>query len=441
MIDSIFRYLGLVEYFLWDYVVFIFLSISGLYLTFYSKGFQFYALRNFTHNFKKSRHKSEETDIQGINPLKLYITSVGGMVGVGNIINVSTAICIGGLGSIFWMWITAFFGMLIKYSEIYLGIKYRVLNSKRHYDGGPMFFIPAAFDGIIGKFLASFSAVLLCIYSIEVYQFSTLVQTLQKTFAIDKTIIILFLLLIVLYVGIGGVNRLATMCSRFIPIFVFLYIFICLYIIVANIGSLPSVILDIFKSAFVGQAPIGGFVGSSMMLAGYYGVRTAVYSGDIGIGYESVIQSETNAHKRKVQAQMAIYALLTDSFLCTLTAFAVAASGAWCQNVLDSKEVMQNLMYDYLPHSNFLVISFLFLAIYTTITAYFTAGVKTSRFLSKKWGNYIFFTTAVILFSIFSYLPTERALTIMMISGGLLVLINVTAILKLRHQIDFNQDD
>jgi len=441
MIDSIFGYLGLVEYFLWDYVVFIFLCISGLYLTFYSKGFQFYALRNFKQNFKKSRHKYEATDIQGINPLKLYITSVGGMVGVGNIINVSTAICIGGLGSIFWMWVTAFFGMLIKYSEIYLGIKYRVLNSKRHYDGGPMFFIPVAFEGMIGKFLASFTALLLCIYSIEVYQFSTLVQTLQKTFAIDKTIIILFLLLIILYVGIGGVNRLASMCSKFIPIFVFLYIFICLYIIAANISSLPSVVLDIFKSAFVGQAPVGGFVGSSMMLAGYYGVRTAVYSGDIGIGYESVIQSETNAHKRKVQAQMSIYALLTDSFLCTLTAFAVAASGAWQENVLDSKEVMQNLMYEYLPYSNFIVISFLFLAIYTTITAYFTAGVKTSRFLSKKWGNYIFFTAAVILFSIFSYLPTERALTIMMISGGLLVLINVTAILKLRHQIDFNQDD
>jgi len=441
MIDSIFGYLGLVENFLWNYIIFGFLCIAGLYLTFYSNWFQFYALRNFTRNFKKSRHKSEETDIQGINPLKLYITSVGGMVGVGNIMNVSAAVCIGGLGSIFWMWVAAFFGMLIKYSEIYLGIKYLVLNSKRHYDGGPMFFLPVAFNGIVGKFLASFSAVLLCIYSIEVYQFSTLVHILQKTFATDRTLIILFLLLIVLYVAIGGVNRLATMCSKFIPIFVFLYIFICLHITFANISSLPSIILGIFKSAFMGQAPVGGFVGSSMMLAGYWGAKTAVYSGDIGIGYESVIQSETNAHKRKVQAQMAIYSLLTDSFLCTLTALAVATSGVWQENVLDPYGVMQNLMYEHLPYSNFLVISFLFLAIYTTITAYLTAGVKTSRFLSKKWGNYIFFTTAVILFSIFSYLPTERALMIMMISGGLLVLINVTAILKLRHQIDFNQDD
>lgn len=306
---------------------------------------------------------------------------------------------------------------------------------------GQCFFLAEAFGISIGGFLAYFVAVLLCIYSIEVYQFAHLVQIMQNYFLVDKTLIIFFLLSIILYVGIGGVNRLAKMCTVFIPIFVILYIIICLYIIVAHISSLPSVILGIFKSAFIGQAPVGGFVGSTMMLAGYYGVRTTIYSGDIGIGYDAVIQSETNAHKRKEQAQMATYALLTDNFLCTLTALAIATSGAWQQDFVDHAEVMRNLIYKCLPQSNFLIVVFLFFAVYTTITAFFTAGLKTSRFLSKKWGHYVFFLISCFLFTAFSYLPPEKALIIMMISGGLLVLINVTAILKLRHQIDFKQDD
>lgn len=441
MIDNIFDHLSFIEYFIWNYIVFGFICISGLYLTFYSKGFQFYALRNFSRNFKKSIHKSQDPNIKGINPLKLYLTSIGGMVGIGNIINVSIAVCIGGLGSIFWMWVVAFVGMLIKYSEIYLGIKYRVLNSKKHYDGGPMFFLPEAFGITIGGFLAYFVAFLLCIYSIEVYQFAHLVQIMQEYFVVDKALIIFCLLLMILYVGIGGVNRLAKMCAIFIPIFVILYIMICLYIIIAHINALPSVILGIFKAAFIEQAPVGGFVGSTMMLAGYYGARTTIYSGDIGIGYDAVIQSETNAHKRKEQAQIATYALLTDNFLCTLTALAIATSGAWQQDSVDHTEVMRKLIYKCLPQSNLLVVIFLFFAVYTTITAFFTAGLKTSQFLSKKWGHYVFFLSACLLFTSFSYLPTEKALTVMMVSGGLLVLINVTAILRLRNQIDFKQDD
>lgn len=441
MIDRIFEYLKFIENFLWNYIGFGFICVSGLYLTFYSKGFQFYALRNFSRNFKKSTRKSQDPNIKGVNPLKLYLTAVGGMVGIGNIMNVAAAVCIGGLGSIFWMCAAAFFGMLIKYSEIYLGIKYRVLNSNRRYDGGPMFFLPIAFGEKLGKFLAYFVAALLCIYSIEIYQFSMLVQIMQDYFVIDKNLIILFLLSLVLYVGIGGVNRLATLCSALTPIFILLYMGICLCIIGANIAALPSVILGIFKSAFIGQAPIGGFVGSTMMLAGYHGARTAVYSGDIGIGYDSVIQSETNTSQRKFQAQMAMYALLTDNLLCTLTALSIGASGIWQTNVLDFEKVMLNLIYDTLPYSKFFTLVLLFFAGYTTITAFFTAGLKTSTFISKKWGKYLFFLSSCILFTSFSYLSTEKAFTIMMISAGLLMLVNLTAILKLSHQIDFKQDD
>jgi AGCS family alanine or glycine:cation symporter len=435
---SIFEYLAIVENFFWTYIGFLLICSSGVYLTYYSKGFQFKALYNIRKNLKALIHESKNSTSNGINPFKLYFASVGGMVGIGNIVGVGVAVFIGGPGSIFWMWIASFCGMLMKYCEIYLGVKYRVPNSKGGYDGGPMFYLQKAFKGLFGKFMASLSAFLLCIYSIEIFQFATITENLQTFVTLDKTFIIVGLLFLVLYAGIGGINRLANICSVMMPILMILYILVCVFIIVINIKILPAVLYEIIHSAFLGKAAFGGFIGSTMMLCGQEGTKAAAYSGDIGIGYDAVIQSETKIIDPKKQAELAIYALFSDTFICSMTTLVIAVTGAW-HNLAGTPQtqVMVKILKNYIPFSEIFMACVLFFAGYTTITAFFTAGLKSARFLSPKHGSKVFILVAIVSFVFFAYFTPDKAKTVMQIAGGLLVLINIVAILKLRKDIEF----
>ena len=438
MYMMIFGYLSQIEQFFWSYIGFALICISGTYLTFYSRGFQFKALFHVKQNLKTLIHENAHNNHKGINPIKLYFASVGGMVGVGNIVGVGVAVLVGGPGSIVWMWVASFCGMLIKYCEIYLGVKYRVENAVGGYDGGPMFYLTQAFSGIAGKILASLSAVLLCIYSIEIFQFTIIVDNLHSLLTLDKNYIITGLLAMVLYVGIGGINRLANICSILMPIFMTCYIFICLFIIVSNISALPKALLQIVQSAFLGQAAIGGFLGSTMLLCGYQGISAAVYSGDIGIGYDSVIQSETKVISPKKQAQLSIYALFSDTLICSMTTLVIAVTQSWHQiSDLQQTKLMTELLKGYIPHSEIFMNMVLFFAGYTTITAFFTAGQKGAKFISPKYGAKAFVVFASGAFVFFAHFTPDKAKTIMQLAGGLLVLINVMAIIKLRKQIDF----
>ena len=123
--QTIFLYISLFEAFFWEYIGFSIICFTGIYLTIYTKGMQFKALRNVKKHWKEVLEDSHK-DNQGIHPVKLMFASTGGMIGVGNIVGIGSAVLIGGLGAIFWIWVGSFCGMLIKYSEIYLGMKYRI---------------------------------------------------------------------------------------------------------------------------------------------------------------------------------------------------------------------------------------------------------------------------------------------------------------------------
>src|ERR1700677_3007287 len=128
----------------WSYVGWALICVTGLYLTIISRGFQFRVLANFRKNFHELRTEGREgkkLGKHGVHPFKLFFTSVGGMVGVGNVVGATSAVMIGGPGSILWMWIACFAGMLMKYSEIYLSIKHRVSCGNGSYNGGPMYYL------------------------------------------------------------------------------------------------------------------------------------------------------------------------------------------------------------------------------------------------------------------------------------------------------------
>lgn len=357
------------------------------------------------------------------------------MVGLGNIVAVITAIIIGGPGALFWLWIASFAGMLIKYSEIYLGVKYRVKNKSGGYDGGPMYYLKEAFGSPLIPMIVS---VLLCIYGVEVYQFVIITDTLASTFSLNRHLIIALLIVAIIYSGLGGIKRLANICTIMMPAFMITYVIMCLYVIGLNIHELPDVLATVFHGAFNGHAPIGGFVGSSMIMVAQQGIARAVYSGDIGIGYDSTIQSETRTQHPERQARMAVFSVLTDSLICTMSMLVVLVTGLWkIATPMQASEYVAAALGMHFPGIPYFMAVFFFLAGYTTLIAFFAVGLKCANFLYPRFGKALYYLYAISSFIFFSFFDQSKVILVMSLSGGLLMLFNVAGIFKLRHKIKF----
>lgn len=430
---SFFELLAYIEDIYWTYIGFSIIVLLGLALTIKTKGFQFVTLVQ-PRRYIGELLKESSQERPGIHPIRLYFASIGGMVGLGNIATVITAVTIGGPGSIFWLWVASFAGMLIKYAEIYLGIQHRIPNKHGGYDGGPMYYLQHAFSTRIVGFLF---CILMCIYGAEISQFQMLSDTLSETFSINRNLIIGLLLVLVLYCSLGGVSRLANTCSTLMPPFMVLYIIMCFWVIGAHWESFASYLPVIFSSAFEGHAPLGGFAGSTMLAAIHYGTSKAVYSGDIGIGYDSIIQSETQVVKPEKQARVAVYALASDTLICTLSCLVVLVTGVWTEQMQPSFYVM-TAMEPHFPFIHIFLAVLFFLAAFTTIIGYLVIGLKCARFMHKQWGEKIYLAYAVFAFIFFSFFDQTQVIIIMSISGGMLMLINIMGILKLWKEIKFH---
>lgn len=435
MIDLFFLGLKVFNDIYWKYIGFFIICATGIYFTIKSKGYQFKTLFSLKKNLKELAEENNN-DSEGVSPFKLYFASVGGMVGLGNIVSVTTAVLVGGPGSILWMWVASLCGMLLKYSETFLGIKYRVYNTKlMRYDGGPMYYLPHAFKSKMLPFIFAF---LMCIYGVEVYQFLVLTDRIESTFNIDRNLIVVSLIVITLYTVSGGILRLSNICSVMMPIFMVVYLLAGIGIILLHYAELPALFKLIFKSAFIGHAPIGGFLGSTMLLAAYRGTSGAVYSGDICIGYDAIVQSETKVKSPKKQAKLAIYALFTDTFICSISTMLLLVSNSWyTHNDVQHSDIIAKVLGEYIPYIEYFMTVLLFFAGYTTIIAYLVAGLKSAYFLNQKNGRSIYIIYAICSFIFFSKFSQEKVGLMMSAAAGLLVLINITAIIRLRKNIEF----
>lgn len=431
--DSFFEYLAAIDKFFWSYIGFVILFASGLYLTIKTRGFQFKVLFNFRACIRELLHNPSKCSSRGIHPIRLYFSSVSGMVGLGNVVGIITAVTYGGPGALLWLWLANFPSMLVKYSEIYLGIRYRVPNDRGGYDGGPMYYLRKAFKSPSVPILAS---LLLCIYGVEVFQFDVVSDVIATTLNLNKILVIGGLLAAVLYTVAGGIRRLSQVCSWLMPFFIVLYVSMCLYIIIHCSHALPGILKMVVHSAFSGQATTGGFVGSAAMLAAQQGISRSVYSGDIGIGYDSIIQAETRALLPQQQARLGIFSLLTDALICTLSILVVLVTNVWTSRVPPDQFVAKALAL-YFPHADWFMALFLFLAGFTTIVAYLSVGLKSATFLKGKTGRVLYLTYAISAFIFFSFFDQEKALLMMSVSAGILVVLNIMGILRLTKFIRF----
>lgn len=430
MLPFLFNQLALFDQFFWNYVAFILIMVLGGYLTIKTRCFQIHSLpRVFKIFFQFLKTRSDGK--KGIHPLRAFFASVGGMIGIGNVVGIVTAVQLGGPGALFWIWIAAIIGSLIKYSEIILGFKYRVANESGGYDGGPIYYLKAAFKS---RAIPTIVAVLLCIYGIEIYQFSVVTTSIAANWKINQYVVIAVFLFLVIGAGVGGVKRIGKICGYVMPFFLLLYIAMGLWMILGEAHALPAILGTVFKAAFSGHAALGGFVGCGAMAAVQHGVSRACYSADLGIGYDSMIQSESSATDPEKQASLAILGVFIDNLICTLSIMIVLVSRVW-EMPLDASELVKTALSAYFPVMKLFIPLFLLIVGYTTIIAYFCVGLKCARFLLPKHGEKMYIGYAIVAFVFFSFFDQAHALLVMSISGALLLSFNLLGIFRLRQHI------
>jgi len=432
MNHSVFELFSQLDQIFWGYFAFILILILGSYLTIKSRFLQIWSFPAIVKTFIQFL-KMRAQNSPGVHPLRVFFASVGGMIGVGNVVGIVTALQIGGPGALFWVWVAALIGSILKYSEIILGLKYRVPNGQGGYDGGPLYFLKAAFRS---RAIPLIVAILLCVYGVEIYQFSVIAESVSTNWHLNRYLVIGTLLTLVLYAGAGGVRRIGKICTAVIPFFIVCYVLMGLWVLVQEAHLLPSLLRSVFQSAFAGHAAIGGFAGSSMILAIQHGISRAAYSSDLGIGYDSIIQSESSTVYPEKQANLAILGVFIDNLICTMSILIVLISGAWMANPpIEAGRLVQTALSHYFPSMDLFIPFFLLIVGYTTLIAYFCVGMKCARFLFPRHGEKIYFIYAALAFIFFSFFDQTQALLVMSLSGALLLSINLLGIFRLRDQI------
>lgn len=437
MLDQVLEHIGYIEEIFWAYMGAPGLIAIGLYLSFKSGFFQirqFPAILKIFMSFARRQHDSSAK--RGISPIYVFFASVGAAIGVGNLVGVCLALQLGGPGAVFWMWVAALMGMLVKYGEIYLGVKYRVQNDENSYTGGPMMYLRHVPGGWL---LSPLSALLMCLYGCEVFIFKIVAYTVAVGWNLDPLMVIPVLVFLVVGVGQGGVQLVGKICSFVIPGFLLAYVGMGSYVIVQNAAVLPSMLKSIFVHAFSAHAAIGAFAGSTTMLAMSQGIRRACYTGDIGVGYAAIMHAETQESVPSKQAALGVIDIFLDSFLvCTISLMIILVTGVWCQGY-EPAFMVSHALSQYFPAVSWIWPLFIFMLGYTTMIGFFTAGRRNAVFLSPKYGAKVYTYSVLFAFLFISTIASqEQCASLMSIVGSMLLLCNLYGLFYLRDQIVFD---
>jgi AGCS family alanine or glycine:cation symporter len=425
------------ESFLWTYVGITLILVAGFYLTYKSGFAQVFGLWRCFKNFFDCFRSDMPHSKRGASPIFVFFASLGGCIGIGNVISIAVAVQIGGPGALVWVWIAAFLGMIIKYAEVYLGIRFRLENDAGSYDGGPMYFLRYAFPKL--PLIANIMALLMCVYGAEIYMFGVIKESFVINFAWHPLWVVGILLLLILITVIGGVNRVGAVSAWMVPVFMVMFLGMVVIILVQHAELIPEMFVSVFKAAFTGQAAFGGFAGSTILLTASRGISSACYSGDVGIGYASIIHAETNVNQPEKQASLAIVGIFIDTVvICTGVMLLVMISGVWQDSTIQGSMLVQAALETYFPYMNIFMPIFIFMLGFSTITAYLIAGIKAAQFLAPRRGKAIFIAMSSFAFVFFSFYDSSLAMAVMYSCGGLLMVINIPGILALRRYIRYS---
>lgn len=333
IVASLTNLLNLMDGFLGSAIWFPFVLLgTGIFFTLYLK---FPQIRFFNHALRIVRGKYDKADAKGdATHFQALATAISGTVGTGNIGGVALAIYLGGPAALFWMWMTAFFGMTTKFVEVTLSHKYRMVDDEGHIVGGPMYVMERRLNM---KWLAVFFAVATVISSLgsgNLPQSNNIANGMATSFGVPEWITGAVLAALLFMVIVGGITRIVKVAEKVVPLMAVVYFIGALAVIASNLPQILPSFLVIFQDAFTGSAATGGFLGASFAYAFNRGVNRGLFSNEAGQGSAPIAHAAAKADEPVSEGMVSILEPFIDTIIiCTLTGLVILSSGVWTEKI------------------------------------------------------------------------------------------------------------
>ncbi|MDO6993578.1 sodium:alanine symporter family protein [Brachyspira innocens] len=434
---------------LWDYLLIILLCGTGIYFTIRLKFVQIVKFKDgWNRTFGGLSLKGKAADKEGMSSFQSLATAIAAQVGTGNLAGAATALIAGGPGAIFWMWMSAFFGMATIFVEASLGQKYKTYKDG-HVIGGPAYYIQAAYKGAFGKFLAGLFAVFIILalgFMGNMVQSNSISGAFVNAFPSVKPIYVgIVCAIIAAFIFIGGLRRIASFTEKIVPIMALFYIIGSVIIVIMNIKNIPSSIALIFTGAFNPQAVIGGGLGIGIQQAMRFGVARGLFSNEAGMGSTPHAHALAKVKHPCEQGVVAMIGVFFDTFIVvTLTALVILTSNILQTQIYplasaaDIPEILKGVG---LPQEAFrmgfgffgvvFVAVCLFFFAFTTIVGWYFFGEQNIKYLFGVKATKVYAVLVVCFVLLGSALKVDLVWSLADTFNGLMVIPNLLGLLAL----------
>ena len=417
------------------YVLLPLLVGTGLYLTL---GLRFMPWRNiptaFAYMFKGIKH--DDTHDGELSPFKAMMTCMAATIGTGNIVGVATAIMIGGPGAVFWMWLTALLGMATKYCEALLAVKYREVTPAGDYVGGPMYYIKNGL-GDNWKWMALMFAIFGMVASFGIgnmTQCNAITGNLAKTFALPEYGVAIVLFVLVGIVLLGGVQRIGDVAGLLVPFMSIFYILMGIAIMAINYDKVGPAFMSIFQYAFAPAPAMGGFAGSTILIAMRYGVARGLFSNEAGLGSGPIAHATAITNNPVRQGFLGMIDPFIDTVMvCSMTAIVLLIAGDWASVDRGSAAVMTSIAFGHaLPGLGQygVAIGLVFFA-FSTILGWCVYGERCAAYLFGHKAIKPFRVVFTLVVPIGALMQLDLVWSLSDLFNGLMALPNLVALLLL----------
>ena len=432
IMNTIAKVVDEVNGFLWDYALLFLLTGTGI---FYTVCLKFVQIRKFGAGMKLlfgnfSLHDSH--DGHGLSSFQALTTAIAAQVGTGNIAGAATAIAAGGPGAIFWMWVSAFFGMATIYAEAVMAQVTRKVENGI-VSGGPIYYIRYIFKGKFGKFLSAFFSVAIILalgFMGNMVQSNSIGSSFQGAFGVNPLFMGIIIAIVAGIIFLGGIKRIARFTEKVVPIMAFLYIIGCIVILCMNPAGLVQAIKDIFVGAFAPQAIGGGLLGVTVQKAMRFGVARGLFSNEAGMGSTPHAHAAAEVDHPCDQGVIAMIGVFIDTFIIlTLTALVIVSSGLYADGQTGAALAQSAFNASFGSFGNiFIAVCMLFFA-FTTIVGWYYFGEVNVRALFGDRLVKVYAVIVVICVVIGSTLRVDLVWNMSDMFNGLMVLPNLIGLL------------
>ena len=424
---------------LWDYVLLFLLVATGVYFT---VRLGFVQLRKFGDGMRRLfgniSLKGARAGKDGMSSFQALTTAIAAQVGTGNITGCATALYSGGPGAIFWMWLSAFFGMATIYSEALLAQNFRTVDSDGQVTGGPIYYIRAAFRGKFGKFLSGFFAVAIILalgFMGNMVQSNSISDAFHTAFGVPKLAVGVVVAVLAAFIFLGGVQRIASFTEKIVPVMAVFYIVGCVAILCINHSALLEALRSIFVCAFDPKAILGGALGLTMREAMRYGVARGLFSNEAGMGSTPHAHAMAKVEKPQDQGVIAMMGVFIDTFVVlTLTALVILTSGMLqpVNGALQGTALAQAAFNSAFGSFGniFVAVCMLFFA-FSTIIGWYFFGELNVKALFGKGAVKVYALIVVVFIVIGSVQKVDLVWSLSDLFNGLMVLPNLIGLLAL----------